>query len=64
VIDPLARVEMVLKKHQREALFLNNYLTFNRFTSGRSNRERKPATILLVSFRPKLTLLKLKRRKI
>ena len=36
--------EKLLKKQQREALLLNSYLTFDRFTSGRSHRERKRVT--------------------
>ncbi|KAM0850308.1 hypothetical protein ACQ4PT_053161 [Festuca glaucescens] len=36
--------ERLLKKQQREALLLNSYLTFDRFTSGRSQRERKHVT--------------------
>uniref|UniRef100_A0ACD5X8U9 Uncharacterized protein n=1 Tax=Avena sativa TaxID=4498 RepID=A0ACD5X8U9_AVESA len=36
--------ERVLKKQQRQALLLNSYLTFDGFTSGRSQRERKRVT--------------------
>ncbi|CAM0876951.1 unnamed protein product [Alopecurus aequalis] len=36
--------ERLLKKQQRQALRLNSYLTFDGFTSGRSQRERKQVT--------------------
>jgi hypothetical protein len=60
VIDPLAESGDGAKKAPKRSILSS----FNGFTSGRSHHERKPATIFLVSFRPKLTLLELKRRKI